>query len=283
MSAATAQQSFFFDDRGPVRALQEHKQSLFYLGTHHPHWLGFVDVPLFVSRRQLRRYKTLPKRINGTTWALDSGGFTELSMHGKWVTSAADYARDVIRYRDEIGGLAWAAPQDWMCEPIMLAKTGLTIEEHQRRTVASVIELRALGAPVIPVLQGWGLVSYLECWDLYTAAGIDLLKEPIVGLGSVCRRQNMTIAATLVGVLADSGLRLHGFGFKATGLKACGARLASSDSLAWSYHARREPPRWECRGKHINCANCAPFALEWREELLSSIERLSPYCRKGAA
>ncbi len=260
-------------DRGPVRVLPERGPSLFYLGTHHPHWLGFVDVPLFVSRRQLRRYKTLPRRINNTTWALDSGGFTELSMHGKWITSASDYARDVLRYRDEIGGLAWAAPQDWMCEPIMLAKTGLTIEEHQRRTVASVIELRALGAPVIPVLQGWGILSYVECWDLYAEAGIDLLKEPIVGLGSVCRRQNMVIASTLVGILADGGLKLHGFGFKATGLKACGTKLASSDSLAWSYHARREPPRWECRGKHKNCANCPAFALEWREELLESIER----------
>lgn len=245
----------------------------FFLGTHHPHWLGSVSEPLFVSRRQLRRYKTLPRRVGGARWALDSGGFTELSMHGRWITSAADYARDVVRYRDEIGGLAWAAPQDWMCEPIMLKTTGLSVAEHQRRTVASVLELRALGAPVIPVLQGWTRGEYFDCWEMYEAAGVDLRSEPIVGLGSVCRRQNMMSATILVTALASEGLRLHGFGFKATGLKSCGHMLASADSLAWSYHARREPPRWECRGKHINCANCAPFALEWRAELLGSLDR----------
>lgn len=246
-------------------------KSLFYLGTHHPHWLSAVDVPLFVSRRSLVRYRALPRRVSGATWALDSGGFTELSLHGRWTTTAAEYARDAIRYRDEIGGLAWAAPQDWMCEPVMLAKTGLTIEEHQRRTVASVLELRALGAPVIPVLQGWTRGQYYDCWEMYERAGIDLRVEPIVGLGTVCRRQNTLLASILVESLAADGLRLHGFGFKATGLRACGASLASSDSLAWSYHARREPPRWECRGRHKNCANCVDFALEWRDGLVGSM------------
>lgn len=246
---------------------------LFYLGTHHPHWLAKVDAPLFVSRRQLGRYKTLPRRVGGATWALDSGGFTELSMHGRWVTTAQEYAADVRRFADEIGGLAWAAPQDWMCEPAMLASTGLSVEEHQHRTVASVGELRALGVPAIPVLQGWSIGEYWHCIELYEAAGFDLRAEPIVGVGTVCRRQNTTSASLLMHSLAAEGLRLHGFGFKATGLKACGSKLASADSLAWSYHARREPPRGECAGKHINCANCPAFALEWRDELLASLTR----------
>ena len=33
---------------------------------------------------------------------------------------------------------------------------------------------RALGAPVIPVLQGWTLDDYLACVDLYASAGVDL-------------------------------------------------------------------------------------------------------------
>lgn len=247
----------------------------FFLGTHHPHWLAdarFVDVPLFVSHRQIGRYKTLPRAVGA--WALDSGGFTELSMHGRWTLPAADYARAVLRYRDEVGGLAWASPQDWMCEPVMLAKTGLTVAEHQRRTVASVLELRALGAPVIPVLQGWSVGQYWDHIEDYDRAGLDLRAEPVVGLGSVCRRQRMMPAAILVGSIAMSaGLRLHGFGFKATGLRAVGHMLASSDSMAWSYHARREPPRPECVGRHINCANCPAFALEWRAEMLAKLDR----------
>jgi hypothetical protein len=242
----------------------------FFLGTHHPDWLARAGVPLFVSHRQLRRYKTLPRAV--APWALDSGGFTELSMHGRWVTTPAEYARAVIRYRDEVGALAWASPQDWMCEPVMLRSTGLTVEEHQRRTIISVQELRALGAPVIPVLQGWGIGQYEDHVEAYNAAGIDLHAEPVVGVGTVCRRQNTITASVLIRRLAGLGLKLHGFGFKTTGLKLCGDALVSSDSLAWSYHARREPPRDECRGKHINCANCLPFALEWRAELFETLE-----------
>ena len=246
----------------------------FFLGAHHPHWLAnarFAAVPLFVSHRSLGRYKTLPRAVG--SWALDSGGFTELSMHGRWVTTPAAYARAVMRYRDEIGGLAWASPQDWMCEPVMLAKTGLAVAEHQRRTIASVLDLRALGAPVIPVLQGWATGDYWEHVEDYDRAGLDLTREPVVGVGTVCRRQNTGGAATLMHSLASMGLRLHGFGFKATGLRAAGDALASADSLAWSYNARREPALPECRGKHKNCANCPLWALSWREDLLASLDR----------
>ena len=40
------------------------------------------------------------------TWALDSGGFTELTQHGQWRNSARDYATAVRRYVSEIGSLA---------------------------------------------------------------------------------------------------------------------------------------------------------------------------------
>ena len=51
----------------------------------------------------------------------------------------------------------WAAPQDWMCEPAIIAKTGLAVVEHQRRTVTNFLELQALAPdlPFIPVLHGW--------------------------------------------------------------------------------------------------------------------------------
>jgi hypothetical protein len=245
---------------------------MFFLGTHHPDWIEKTDVPLFVSRRSLQKYKRLPRRVGGA-WALDSGGFTEISMHGKWLTTAEEYAKDVLRFSEEVGGMLWAAPQDWMCEPEMLKKTGLSVEEHQRRTVQSVLELRALGAPVIPVLQGWTIGQYYDCWDMYADAGVDLAKEKIVGLGSVCRRQNMMRAGHLVMSLANDGLRLHGFGFKSTGLKSCGHLLASSDSLAWSLNARLNEPLPECAGKHKKCTNCMRYALQWREGLLASTDR----------
>jgi hypothetical protein len=242
----------------------------FYLGTHHPDWLARAEVPLFVSHHSLGRYRTLPRAI--APWALDSGGFTEISEHGRWTISARDYARAVIRYRDEIGMFAWASPQDWMCEPFILQKTGLSVAEHQRRTIDSVQELRALGAPVIPVLQGWQLGDYWRHVEDYDRAGIDLRREPIVGLGSVCRRQSSVTGPVIVTQIAHLGIRLHGFGFKVTGLKSVADKLVSSDSLAWSLHARKSPPRPECRGLHKSCANCLPFALEWRAELFETLE-----------
>jgi hypothetical protein len=76
--------------------------------------------------------------------ALDSGGFTELSMHGRWITTASQYAEAVATYADRIGGLDFAAPMDWMCEPFMTELTGLTVREHQDRTVAFTDLLSAL-------------------------------------------------------------------------------------------------------------------------------------------
>jgi hypothetical protein len=266
----------------------------FYLGTHQPQWLRderFADVPLFISRRTLGRRRSLPDAA--TSFALDSGGFTELQMHGRWTMSAEQYAEDVQRYVRHYGKrLLWIAPQDWMCEPIVLAGgraargiqfkgTGLTVEEHQRRTVINFVQLRALlGDRVIPVLQGWKLADYWRCEDLYKRAGVDLTQYAVVGVGTICRRQGTNEATQIMSTLAASGLRLHGFGFKKLGLAKCSSFMASADSTAWSDTARQnqmylpghnKPGPGRPKG-HINCANCAEWALMWRDELLEDLK-----------
>lgn len=265
----------------------------FLLGSHQPGWLTRAGVPLMVSDRRLREYKRLPAA--GVPWALDSGGFTELQQFGRWTVTAADYAVRVRRYRAVTGHLTWAAPQDWMCEPIVIAGgragrvtfagTGLDVAEHQRRTVASVAELRAIAPDVrwLPVLQGYTVEEYLRCADLYAAVGIDLTTEPIVGLGSVCRRQATGEAEQIISALHTAGItRLHGFGVKTLGLYRYGHLLESADSLAWSDDARRRgrpmtgcpghrpgcPAR--CRRHHKNCANCLRYALHWRAKVLAA-------------
>jgi hypothetical protein len=240
----------------------------FYLGAHQPHWLGLAGFPLFVSHRQLARRRSL--RPASCRWALDSGGFTELSMHGRWVTSPAAYAEAVAGYVERPGGLDFAAPQDWMCEPQMITRTGLSVREHQERTVANYLQLSSLapGLPFIPVVQGWQLADYLHCLTLYESAGVNLAALPRVGLGSVCRRQSTAEIALIVDVLARRGLRMHGFGVKTGGLHLYGRQLASADSMAWSYAARREPPLPGCTG-HINCANCLIYATRWRTRVLA--------------
>ena len=115
-----------------------------------------------------------------------------MSLHGRWHSNPATYVRAVRRYADEIGNLDWAAPQDWMCEQSVLRRTGLTVREHQRRTVRNLVRLRELAPelPFVPVLQGWTIADYERCADLYRQAGIDLEAEPLVGVGTVCRRQH---------------------------------------------------------------------------------------------
>lgn len=245
----------------------------FYLGTHQPRWLSSSSVPLFVSHRRLRDRKRMPRAM--APWALDSGGFSELSLYGRWTIDAKSYAQAVIRYADEIGNLQWAAPQDWMCEAWILAKTGKTIRWHQDATIDSVGELRALvgrRARIIPVLQGDKLRDYEAHLEAYDKAGFALRGEPLVGVGSVCRRQKGKEAAAIIRALAGHGLRLHGFGFKVLGLRQVHRELATADSMAWSFEARRRPALLGCRGRHKNCANCIVYALMWRDRLLDSLQ-----------
>jgi hypothetical protein len=242
----------------------------FYLGTHEPGWLSRLDVPLFVSARRLRR-QTRWRRALGR-WALDSGGFTELSMHGRWTVAPAVYAREVDSWAETIGGLDWAAPQDWMCEPAIRAATGRDVAWHQAATIESVQALRELvrSVPVIPVVQGWAPPDYLRHVEAYARAGLDLTREAVVGIGTVCRRQSSSEGAAIVRSVAAMRIPVHGFGFKSSGLRAVGHLLASADSLAWSYSARRSPPLPGC--SHRSCANCMKFALSWRQDLLGSLQ-----------
>lgn len=227
-------------------------------------------VPVMVSHGRLRSRRTLPRAT--APWVCDSRGFTELSQHGRWTIGAREYATALRRYADEIGQLQWASPQDWMCEPFILDKTGKAIGEHQQLTVESVLLLRALvpEVHVIPVLQGWALPDYLAHIGLYAAHGIDPRAEPVVGLGSVCRRQGTAEIHTIVSVLASMGMNLHGFGMKTVAVGQVGPLLVSADSEAWSYAARRRIVHCD-HGLTVWAANCPRCATDWREDVLDRL------------
>lgn len=241
---------------------------------------------MFVSDRRLSPYRKLPAAA--ADWCLDSGGFTMLRANGRWEGTDREYAARISRYQAEIGRLQWAAPRDWMCEDFILAKTGLTVEEHQRRTTESTLRLRDMVGPVvIPVLQGQTAGDYIEHARAYERVGLSLCDARAVGVGSVCRRQSSKEGAALVLALIDAlpGVPLHLFGFKVTGLShlaAAGALdlVASADSMAWSRYA--SAPRTtvlleECEreGRHKNCANCHRWAAQWRADLLHKLEHMN--------
>jgi hypothetical protein len=153
----------------------------FWLGIHQVAWLDQVGIPTMVSYRRLKRRKAFPRALGD--WVQDSGGFTELSLHGGYQTTPKAYAARTRLHAQEVGNLRWAAVQDWMCEDHVLEKTGLSVVQHQLRTVESYLELQqaAPDLPWLPVLQGQVLADYQRHADLYTAAGVDLRAVPLVG------------------------------------------------------------------------------------------------------
>lgn len=237
-------------------------------------WIG-ADVPglawglpALVSYGRLRRYKgALP--VAHAPWVLDSRGFNEIREHGEWTITAAEYAADVARYRADIGGLTWVAPQDWPAAKVMLQRTGLTEREHQLRTVRSVVELREMipDVPVIAVLTGATAEGYLRHIRMYAEHGIDLRAETaVIGVGALVGRPEGESAAIIRAIHAAGLTHLHGFGVKGPVLDLVGDLLMSIDSADWSRDARYTVGPCQ-HGNGIDWeSNCPIAAAEWAAE-----------------
>lgn len=238
---------------------------MFFLGAPEPTWLHRSATPLMVSRSRIaRRRAPLPRAR--APWFLDSAAFTELELHGRWQLDAAGWAAFARRCAAAAGQLVAVAIQDWLCTPLALDRTGLTIAAHQELTTTSLLELRraAPELPWVPTLQGWAPDDYLAHSELYEAAGVRLADEPLVGVGSIAPRQETPLAALVVEhVHDDLGLRnLHAYGAKELGLRRWGWAVATADSMAWSITARREGVK-VCAAGHADCRNCLVWAEQW--------------------
>lgn len=175
-------------------------------------------------------------------WMMDSGAFTEVAQRGGYREGPEAYAAHIRRWR-RCGTLVAAVAQDWMCEPFVVARTGLSVAEHQRLTVERYDALLACapGAYVLPVLQGYAPAEYAAHVRQY---GARLAPGQWVGVGSVCKRnaRPSAIVAVLRAIKAERpDLQLHGFGVKLTAVEDPDVRdlLATADSLAWSFAARK--------------------------------------------
>jgi hypothetical protein len=212
----------------------------FYVGLHQPSDAKRFDLA-FVSVNRIRGRK---KAIGAGAWIMDSGAFTEIATHGLYRSSVEEYAAEINRWADD-PTLVAAVAQDYMCEPFILAKTGLSVEEHQRLTIERYDALVALADPrvyVMPVLQGYTVADYLRHIEMY---GDRLKLGAYVGVGSICKRNTdiRQIEEILTAIKrARPDLLLHGFGLKTTALSSWVVRdcLYSADSMAWSFAARRQ-------------------------------------------
>ena len=213
----------------------------FYVGLHHP-----GDAQHFP--RACVSIRSLKKRRLGLCCPdvlIDSGAFSELSLHGKYRFPVSAYADELRRLHGwGVARISAAVAQDYMCEPWILQKTGLTVEDHQRLTIERYDALIAekLPVPIMPVLQGFMPDDYIRHIDQY---GERLQPGMWMGVGSVCKRNGRpsAIMAVLWAIhVKRPDLRLHGFGLKRTALEDGQIRkmLYSADSMAWSFAARYE-------------------------------------------
>ena len=190
-------------------------------------------------------------------WILDSGAFTELFRFGHYRHSVQEYADCIKRWRT-CGNLQAAVSQDWMVEPFIREKTGLTVKDHQRLTIERYDELLACdtGVYILPVLQGYRpeeYVSHIRQYGDMLRAGAWVGVGSVCSVGSVCKRNSKPeqVEALLKAIYRERpDLRIHGFGLKITALGNRVVRdlLWSAGSMAWSFAARwqgRNPNDWK--------------------------------------
>lgn len=243
----------------------------FWLGLHQPGWLRRAPIPAMVSFNQLAARRA-PLEPAGDVF-VDSGAYTRFSNGATgWDEPAAAFVARVRPVAALLGGrLCHLGPQDWLCGPPMLAATGLSVAEHQARTLDNYLELVAIAPdlPWVPMLQGWAPRDYARHADAYGRAGVTLDRCALVGVGSVAARQNTPDAHAVFAAVAATGLRnIHAMGVH-SGLRRYGDLVASADSMAWSMEARNNAPM--PGHTHRNCANCLDYALDWRARLLTSL------------
>ncbi len=277
-----------------------------YIGAPTLAWVGrqdLADIPKCVSRNRVDGYKAkrLPPAAGPVLW--DSGGFMELKTHGRWRQTPEEYVAQTRRCVAQLGRdmVVGVAQQDWMCEQVVIdggvtregrfvgTRTFLDpqwrlsfdemVELHQDLTTQNWVTLRRIAPdlPIFPVVQGFTVRQYERHLYELTRAGLGVTTEPLVGLGSVCRRQGTAEVTQIVRKLAAHGVRLHGFGVGVSGLSLYGQDIISSDSTAGSYNKRvnvghcvhpDSGVKWE--------QNCQIAARGWWEKACARLVQPAP-------
>ena len=171
---------------------------------------------------------------------VDSGGFNEVRKFGSYRMTSDVYAMNVREVK-RLGGLVWAAQQDFMCEPDALAATGLSVRDHQLLTIDRFIDNLRFGE-VVPIIQG----DRVKDFHWHATELRKLGRFDVVGVGSVCTRKSRSDVNEIVDAVRSVFWNswIHGFGVK------IGCRFDSGDSMAWSLNQRKN-------GRNPNCWKAA--------------------------
>ena len=185
-----------------------------------------------------------PRQFAGLDAALDSAGFVAMARYRGFPWTIEQYL-DLV----ESWPWAWYASWDQCVEPeIASSKIDVFFRLAENCRLLSEVRTRARdrGLPdPMPVVQGWEVDHYRWSLDHLPLASW----PPLLGVGSMCRRHVhgpngiLAIVEALDRVL-PSGVGLHLFGVKGTALRFLSdpPRIASVDSMAWDFAARRQVP-----------------------------------------
>lgn len=248
----------------------------FFVGVWTLRQLQQTEKFMFSFKRIRNRKDKIPTMPN-QRWIMDSGAFSEISLNGKYTYSVDEYLNCVLENEPNI-----FVTMDWMCEPHIIEKTGLSIKDHLNRTIDAHIKIKEkidhmnIKSDFMGTIQGWKIDDYLKCIDMLKEHG---LIEEHLGIGSICRRnadkEILKIIKTIHGELPN--VKLHGFGIKLSLLKSVVANklLHSCDSMAWSFAGRKvkKKPCIDCHSKCKNCANCHIFMSDWLEKINQRMEK----------
>lgn len=246
-------------------------------------------IPVLVSAGRLWDAKRCRFRAPGLpVWAqsdvaLDSAGFVALVHHGGYPWTVDEYVEMVVTHRGIIGGegglpspWAWWSQMDLCCEP-EIARDRAEVLARVQGTAALLRECREAvegwreegdtdTTDPMPILQGWRPEDYRRSADL---AGEVLGGEwpDLVGVGSVCRRQltgpdGLFAVVEALDAVLPAGVGLHFFGVKGEALPRLSTyhRVASVDSMAWDYHARKDA---RARGGAASVVKRGQILVRW--------------------
>lgn len=222
----------------------------FFIGCDRRWMFDLIPKPMLGVNAPLSRRVDL--RSKEVSWA-DSGAFQLVKKHAGYPFSHEEY-----RARLEQLGPSFYTQMDWPCEPSVREKTGLTVAQHQVRSIASAAECATwkLGESLfVPTIQGWTVDEYLACAENLEAEG---LWRPYMAIGSVCRRGSTAGVERVLWALREfkPGTRYHGFGVKSVDKLL--SHLWSADSFAWNFHGRMDVRARHGIG-HNTRANLTPY------------------------
>lgn len=190
--------------------------------------------------------------------AADCGGFVATFRWGDYRYTPAEYVRWLGTFRP-----AWAATMDYCCEDEITAGRAGIVAERQARTTEMARhfwrEYKHAPWAWAPTVQGWDVEDYRrharalrplvdEMADYYGPGG-----RFRVGIGTLCRRADLTTICRVASVVADElpAVPLHLWGIKLGAVKgrlALPAAVVSVDSGAWNGLFGRAREEWRASG-----------------------------------